>query len=155
MKKTFLSILLVVAILTVASPALAAGKVRIGDPINVLTGNPTTFPAGTAFHIAHGWSLLDSNWDGLGVWDFKLEVDGVLQKEDFVERSMESGNPDLHNRFWVFNFPNGMTGTHTFTGHWLGPCQVLVNSGTIPGPCSSPNAKVEAFVRTLTVTFGP
>jgi len=155
MKKTFVSILLLLALLTVTSPAAADQKVRVGEKIDVFIGEPTTFPAGAPFHIAHGWIMLDSNWDGLGIWDFQLEVDGVLWKEDFVERSIESGDPDLHNRIWVFNFPEGLTGTHTFTGHWLGPCQVLVDDGTVPGPCSYPNDKVEARVSPLTVTFEP
>jgi hypothetical protein len=82
-------------------------------------------------------------------------VDGVSRREAFVERTVVSGDPDLLTRIWVFNFPEGMTGTHTFTGHWLGPCQGLVDEGFIPGPCGRPNEKVEAFAQSLTVTFTP
>ncbi|HLF72783.1 MAG TPA: hypothetical protein VI524_00425 [Anaerolineales bacterium] len=154
MKKILFSILLVLSLLAVATPTAAARKVRVGTRFNLVAGTPTTFTAGAPFHIAHGW-IEASDDDAIGIFEFQLEVDNVLQTADFVERSAESGNPDVLTRVWVFNFPNGMTGTHTFTGHWLGPCQTLVDHGLFTGPCSTPNEKVEAFSRTLTVTFGP
>ena len=148
MKKT-VTILLILSLLAMAAPATAAKKEPIGDRINVLIGSPTTFPAGSPFHILHGW-VPTSDADAIGIFDFELEVDGVLRKEDFVLRSAESGDPDVLIRLWVHNFPNGMTGTHTFTGHWLGPCELVT-----PGSCAQPNAKVEALSRTMTVTFVP
>lgn len=156
MKKFLVSILLILAILGIATPAMAAQKVRVGTRINLLTG-PTTLTAGAPFHFVHGW-IIDSSVDGVGVYEFDLEVDGVLRNEDFVERSVMSGDPDLLNRFWVYNFPNGMTGTHTFTGHWYGPCQALADGGFYTGTCTNSTARVEADAispRTLTVTFGP
>jgi len=154
MKKILFSILLVVSLLAVATPAAATTKVRVGTRLNLLANSPTTFTAGAPFHFAHGW-LLPSDDDAIGIYEVQLEVDNVLQTRDFVERSAQSGNPDQLTRTWVFNFPNGMTGTHTFTGRWLGPCQPLVDLGAFAGPCSTPNEKVEAFSRSLTVTFVP
>jgi hypothetical protein len=29
--------------------------------------------------------------------------------------------PTVVSRVWVFNFPDGLSGTHTFTGHWVTP----------------------------------
>ena len=152
MKKFLISVLLILSLLAVTTPAAAAQKVRVGERIILFAGEPTTFTAGAPFHIAHGW-IAGSDGQGIGVLDFKLQVDGVFMKEDFVERSVISGNPDELNRAWVFNFPTGMTGEHTFIGHWFGPCQEMVNSGYLPGPCPKPNEKVEAFSRTVIVTF--
>ena len=152
--KKMITFLLILTLLAMATSAAATSKEPVGDRIIVFGGGSTTFPAGAPFHIRHGW-VNDSNTDGIGIFDFELEIDGVLREEDFVMRSAESGDPDILIRFWVHNFPNGMTGTHTFTGHWLGPCQPLVDMGFIPGPCTKPNAKVEALSRTLTVTFVP
>ena len=152
MKKMLVSILLILSMLVVTTPAAAAEKVRVGERIILFTGEPTTFTAGAPFHIAHGW-IAFSDEQAIGVIDFKLQVDGVYIKEDFVERSVISGSPDEHNVGWVFNFPTGMTGEHTFIGHWFGPCQELVNEGYLPGPCPKPNEKLEAFSRTVIVTF--
>lgn len=147
MKKILISIVIMLALLVAPTPAMAGEKVPVGDRINIFNSGAIDFPAGAPFHIAHGW-LLDSNTDAIGVYDFKLEVDGtLLKKEDFVDRMVTSGDPDTFLLSWTFNFPNGMTGTHTFTGHWLGPCQGGV------GPCSSPNEKVELRVSTMIVTF--
>jgi hypothetical protein len=157
MRKILVSILLMFAFLGITTPASAAQKVRVGAGISLFTG-PTTFAAGSPFHIAHGW-LTNSSLDAIGIYDFELEVDNVVRVEDFIERSAISGDPDLLARIWVYNFPNGMTGTHTFRGHWYGPCQNLVNDGFYSGTCSNPTARVEANVillpQTLTVTFGP
>jgi hypothetical protein len=90
----------------------------------------------------------------VGLWGFVLEVDGVLLEHDFVLRSVDNSiSPPQFFLHWVYNFPGGMTGTHTFTGHWMGPCQVLVDNGDIPGPCDNPNQVVEALARTVVVTF--
>lgn len=156
MKKILVSIFIIVGLLGMATPASAAQKVRVGTHISLLTG-PTTFTAGAPFHFVHGWGT-DASVDGIGIYDFEFEVDGTLREEDFVERSVMSGNPDLLFRLWVYNFPNGMTGTHTFTGHWFGPCQALADGGFYAGACTNSTARVEAnniSPRTLTVTFGP
>ena len=89
--------------------------------------------------------------------DFELEVDGVLDDEDFRERIVEKDeSPPTKTLTWVHNFPDGMTGTHTFIGHWFAPCQVAVDQGWYPGPCGSPAKKVEAGTVMHTVTFdGP
>lgn len=153
MKKILISIVIMLALLVVPTPAIAGEKVPVGDRINIFNSGAMDFPAGAPFHIAHGW-VLNSNTDAIGVYDFKLEVDGtLLKKEAFVDRTLTGGDFDEFAKLWTFNFPNGMTGTHTFTGHWFGPCQPLVDAGAYPGPCSSLNQKVESRVSTLTVTF--
>jgi F5/8 type C domain-containing protein len=136
-----------------AGQATAAQSDPVGARINVFAGTPTTFPAGEAFHITHGWGVGATDPpNAAGLWEFRLDVDGVPRAPDIVERS--AGAPPqagyefpLLSRFWTFNFASGMTGTHTFTGHWIGPCQFIQTS------CATPNAQVESFARSVTVTF--
>jgi hypothetical protein len=156
MKKYLLLItaLLIVALLAMASPALADRNAPVGDRIGLFFGGSREFMAGAPFHVRHGW-IQSSEDNAIGVFDFALDVDGILQREDFKMFSAVSGDPDLLNRIWVYNFPNGMTGTHTFTGHWFAPCQYAVDFLAYPGPCATPNEKVETNTRTLIVTFFP
>jgi hypothetical protein len=146
MKKLAIIFGVVLVIGVAALPAAATTQQPVGPPINVLTGTPTTFPAKAPFHIEHGWGL-DSSDDAVGKLSFALEVDDTYRAEDFVLRNVITGKPDVLSRIWVFNFPSGMTGTHTFVGHWLAPCYVTA------GPCSNPTAIVEIDRHTLTVTF--
>ena len=80
-------------------------------------------------------------------------------KPDFIE-TVRSDDPVLGTllfRAYVFNFPDGMTGTHVFAGTFLGPCQGLVDSGFATGPCPAPNEERPAGASpfTTTVTFVP
>ena len=155
MKKLILPVLvcLVVALLAATSAAGAEGKQLVGDRIRVWDA-AIEFPVGAPFHIWHGW-VQSSEDDAIGVFDFTLEVDGALRREDFKWFSAVSGDPDVLWRRWVYIFPAGMAGTHTFTGHWFAPCQYAADNLGYPGTCSTPNAKVETATRTLTVTFVP
>ena len=146
-KRVAITILLV-ATLAVVTTAAAGSKQRLGSEINVLVGTPTTFTAGAPFHIAHGWVAIDTTVSSaVGKFSFSLQVDGVYRSESFVERTVEpNGTVD---RFFVFNFPSGLpAGSHTFIGHWLAPCYAVSGCTTV-----NPNTVVEAFQRTLTVTF--
>jgi len=155
MKKTIF-ILMLIAILVMAVPAAAKGNEPVGDRISVFPpGTPSEFPAGAPFHISQGW-LLDPSDGPPGSFDFELEVDGIPRDEDFALWAVDhSWNPVRLVRSWLHNFPDGMTGTHTFTGHWFAPCQHAVDSLMFPGPCPKPNAKVEVLSNSLTVTFLP
>lgn len=150
--KKLVPIIVLLGLLAGTFPAYAKAKERVGDPINLFNAFPDpvtiAFPAGDPFHIAHGWVILTDS-DAVGKLDFELEVDGASRKEDFVERTVVGEDPDLLTRVWVFNFPEGMAGTHTFTGHFSGPCYA---SG---GPCDHPNEKVEILMLELTVNFTP
>lgn len=155
MKKQSLlvTVLVLVALLATVTPVAADARAPVGDKINLFLGD-TVFPAGAPFYIQHGW-VQPSTDDAIGVFDFKLDIDGVFVQEDFKKFSVVSGDPDLLVRLWLYNFPEGMTGTHTFTGHWIAPCQYAVDQLGYPGPCATPNAKVETNSRTVTVTFVP
>lgn len=144
-------------LVTVGAPAAASSKEPVGGRINVLLGTPTEFPAGAPFHVRHGWGVESgiTDHDAVGRYDFVLEVDGVRRGEDFVVRSVTPGTggaADTHALGWVFNFPNGMSGRHTFTGRWFAPCEIAVLGGYL-GPCRTPTTPVEALRRSLTVDF--
>jgi predicted GH43/DUF377 family glycosyl hydrolase len=95
---------------------------RTGDPLSVFESGSQTFPASTPFHIAHGW-WLDFPAENEELFTFELEVDGVYATLDFIETTIdESTDPPTIYKYFVFNFPEGMTGTHIFEGHWLSPC---------------------------------
>ena len=125
--------------LSLVPGASADAKERVGTRINLFAGGFQVFPAGQPFHIAHGWILDQSNPEtaqALGRWDFTLAVDGVEGRESFVEK-VHQQDPVfglLQARTSVYNYPEGMTGTHTFTGHWFGPCEGLVVSGSHRDP---------------------
>jgi hypothetical protein len=147
------------ALALVAGPAAAASKEPVGPHISVFLGTPTTFPAGEPFHISHGWGIGATEPPAqAGIFGFRLDVDGIPRDADFVVRSTDAPpktefDAPVLNRGWVFNFPDGMSGTHTFTGHWIAPCGAAVAELGYPGPCTTPNAPIEAIARSLTVTF--
>jgi hypothetical protein len=166
MKRTLLAalrgrwicVLVVVCSVVVVSGASAdTGKI-VGTPLN-LFGGVQTFPAGQPFNIVHGWLSLPRETQALGKWRFSLSVDGVEAKPDFIEtiRSDDSVLGTLLYRPYVFNFQDGMTGTHVFSGTFLGPCSGMVEAGFATGPCSNPNEEVPASGGpfTTTVTFVP
>jgi hypothetical protein len=131
----------------------------VGDRINVFLGTPTTFPAGQPFHIRHGGGIgATVPPEQAGLWEFELDVDGIERRADFVIRNTDPAPtttldyPRL-NRGWSYDFPAGMSGVHTFTGHWLGPCGLAVEYGQYAGPCDTPGKQVEILTRTLTVDF--
>lgn len=153
-KQLFVTALLILTLLNLATPSSAsASSEPVGERIT-LWNSPFATTAGTPFNIRHGW-LQTSDDGAIGIFDFTLEVDGVLHREDFKLFSEEIGDPDILTRLWVYNFPNGMTGTHTFTGHWYAPCQYAVVSLGFTGSCATPNEKVETSIRTVVVTFVP
>jgi hypothetical protein len=98
--------------------AAAASRERVGDRIS-LFDPPTTYPADTAFHIWHGFAFHRSTERGYGRYEFQLDVDGVATAADFID--VDVLEPGVVSRVWVFNFPDGLSGTHTFTGHWVTP----------------------------------
>jgi hypothetical protein len=115
---------LAVAAVTIAlllasvTAAAAASRERVGDRISLFEP-PATYPADTAFHIWHGFIFQQGIDRGYGRYEFQLEVDGVATAADFTD--VDVLDPGAVSRVWVFNFPAGLSGTHTFTGHWITP----------------------------------
>lgn len=151
--KARLSVLILVTILLLAAPmAVAKQHEPVGDAISIYTGTPTTFPAEEPFHIEHGWRHSLSEQHTLGLWSFELEVDGVLQEADYIATEYRAEDKTLL-RGWTYNFPEGMTDTHEFTGRWLAPCQAAVDSGIWEGDCPVRNEIVVVHQLTLEVQF--
>jgi hypothetical protein len=142
-------ILILIAILLMAVPAFAQGKERVGDRLGIYYSGEQTFPAGAPFHIAHGW-VLDPAQGPPGKYLFQLEVDGVYREADFIEPSVDQSTaPEFLSWIFVFNFPEGMSGVHTFTGHWAVPC------GSVSDSCTNPVQLIETRSTTVEVTFEP
>jgi hypothetical protein len=155
-KKTMLLILIVMIGLVLVAPAVAAGQEPVGAKLSLWPGQtPTTFPAGEPFHVAHGWAFSPpDDVPGPGL-SFGLTLDGVPQEVDFVWRTstpIPGEGPGL-SWMWVYNFPDGLTGSHTFTGQWFASCLYLARLGLDPESCSSPNEIVLFSTNTAEVTF--
>lgn len=108
----------IMLLLTSVGGAAAANRERVGDRIS-LFDPPATYPAATAFHIWHGFSFERDVDRGYGRYEFQLEVDGVTVAADFFD--VDVSDRGTVSKVWVFNFPDGLSGTHDFTGHWITP----------------------------------
>jgi hypothetical protein len=152
----FTCALLIAACAVVFVPRASANTDKtVGPRISVFGDATQTFPAGQPFHFSHGWQSQPSGDHAIGNWRFSLTVDGVEVKPDFIE-TIRSDDPVLGTllfRPYVFNFPDGLTGSHVFGGTFVGPCQDMVAAG----PCRHPNEIVPLTGSpfTITVTFTP
>ena len=122
------------------------------------------FPAGDPFYVEHGHGLVKDEDLPRGLFDFVLYVDGAVQKPDYrstnVETNLWLGPPDnlvfypwLMFRTNVYNYADGMTGTHVFTGQWTAPCQWAVDHGYYAGACATQNQVVVMSSVTRTIEF--
>lgn len=136
------------------APVAAGPPEPVGDQINVLFGTPTTFAANTPFHIEHGWLLDTDEVKGAGLYSFELLLDGDMVPVSFKDVTVSAEGGVAMARTVVFNFPEGLSDTHTFTGVWLAPCKFAVENGSYPGPCDLPSEQVPSFELSLTVVFG-
>jgi hypothetical protein len=155
MKKLFL-ILTVVLALVMTTPAAAARKVPTGPQIRVdPDGAVFHYPENTPFHIRHGWHSEitpgeDVNVGYLAKAGFSLEIDGSYVGETYIDRVKESGEDPVKvelYKFYFFNFPDGLTGEHTFTGHWYIQCKDWQDD------CIDPKEIIEVGTRTITIIF--
>jgi hypothetical protein len=153
MKKTTLLLIVMLALL-LAAPVLAEEHQPTRERINIHCGEEPSdcsgtqvYTANTAFYIGHGWSYWPPRWVP-GQARFELEVDGVTVQPTFVEFTRIPGEPQYFlNRIYFFNFPDGMTGTHTFEGHWIIPCLF------VDPECKPPMADLDWVHSTFEITF--
>jgi hypothetical protein len=150
MKKLLSILILSVLLATIlATPALAKGPV--GERISLWNDATMEFAADAPFYIEHGWALEKQDLPR-GVFDFILYVDGVPVAPAYSLTFLER-DPWALYRFQGFNFPEGMTGEHTFEGSWIAPCRWAVKYGDYEGECALPNEPVESKHSTVTITF--
>ena len=136
---------MVVLLIGVAVPAFAAKTV--GTRLSLFGGDAPA--AGEPFYVSHGFGDGDlTNGFDFAPWDFVLYVDGVAVKGNGV---LSAPFEDGRGFFKVYNFPAGMTGVHTFEGHWYQACRAA-DSECDPG--TPPGAMYESLVLRRTVDFG-
>jgi len=146
MKKIVLLAVLVLLLL-VSTPVAAGDKEPVGD---YLGWGVTEFPANEPFFKFHGfWFTEDelaNDVTNLGGYYFELELDGEIIKPSY---KIIGYDPEIneYNKWYVYNFPEGMTGTHTFTGHYYGACQDYFDD------CKNPGAGIEIWTPSNTVEF--
>ncbi len=149
MKKITFVICAILMVLMV-SPVQAAAHQPTGDQINIYDSGAQEYPADTAFYILHGWLIAKPN--SIGWLAFELEVDGAIIPATYIDHS--GTTMDTYNHAWVFNFPDDMTGVHTFSGHWYLQCNAALRFGFV-AECSHPTAHVDLETSEVVVTFTP
>jgi hypothetical protein len=159
MKKTTLLVMVLVMLL-LATPAFAGPKEPVGGQIELYCDEgerycqgTREFPAQTPFHISHGWLLLPTWGDQPGQFTFELELDGTIVSPTYVDRWTEltEWGPVLYGD-WVYNYPDGMSGGHTFVGSWIGPCGLALELGLVD-ECANPMADFEWARVEYAITF--
>ena len=117
-----MTLTLAVALPAFASPPTAGEKLM---PYPAPSCPATmTFPASTPFHIQHGWAVpwpkgtTPEQKQGFGSpgTNFTLYVDGK-QAQYTTYRQLDKAN-GVMDKWFLSDFPVGMTGTHTFLGLW-------------------------------------
>ena len=154
MRRVAVALMLAMALILglAAAPTMAGSKNQpVGARISLLAepiGDDQSFDPSTAFHINHGFCLEDTVINrAIGRYSFRLDVDGTPRNADFFQVSQPDGCQLL--KFWYFNFPAGLTGSHDFTGHWLVPC----DNDAVPCNGAKMHTAVEVDTLTITVTF--
>jgi len=131
-----------------ATAAIGAGKNQpAGGRLDIRLGDQN-YAASTAFHIYHGFGFeVDVANNAIGRYGFTLDMDGAPRAADFFLISKEPGFQLV--KLWYFNFPGGLTDSHTFVGHWWQPC----DNAALPCNGAKMHTPVEIRTESATVTF--
>jgi hypothetical protein len=143
---TVIGLVLCLFILGLA-PVAAGPPTPVGDQINLYTP-PATFAAGAPFHLTHGWLFGNEDLAGAGLYSFELWLDGGFVPASYKDVEVSVDGAMSMARTVVFNFPEGLSGTHTLTGVWLAPCKFFIE-----GPCDSPSQQMAAWEVAVTINF--
>ena len=171
-RRGILSLLSITIVLGMAvMPALASGPATTGTQLNLIhvsfsngtcvtsgvvvicTGGTTTLPASSSFFVRHGLGSPGVTWAQATPKDraafladttkFVLQVDGrVVSSIRYLEYSNQFS---AMTKWFLTNFPGGMTVTHTFEGMWF-------QDGEI-GNLGTPGQSLLELDCTITVTF--
>jgi hypothetical protein len=124
-KRLWAAVAALVAMLSLAGIAGAGNVPRMGDQrvglfecAFVPAGcSEITLAADEPFHVAHGWTSAISQQDLVDpALRVELSVDGT-QKHGAIDFRFDPAT-GIWSKTYVFNFPQGMSGTHSFTGCW-------------------------------------
>lgn len=152
MKKTIILICAMLVLISV-NPVQAKPMEPTGTRIILYEAETAVFPADAPFYISHGW-YHDPFYEpklSVGGFDFKLELDGEYTEETYVDRTKIIDDIQI-SIYWVFNFPDGMSGTHSFVGHWFATCEWAQYNGYVT-ECQNPNTSIEVQSENVVVTF--
>lgn len=91
-----------------------------------------TYLANTPFHVQHGWAIswphgsTPSQKAGLGSSDtnFTLYVDGTQASYTMYRHLNKTSG--VMDKWYLSNFPSGMTGTHVFLGEWFNDSSLVL-----------------------------
>lgn len=162
-KKLFIVASVVLAtLLILVSPVLADPRSLVcnGDDacrFNFFDYDPqegVEYPAGQPFFIFHGTCNTPSeDRIGLGHAGFALQLDDEYISPDWISHGATSNRKQGWNwvcSFSAFNFPEGLQGEHTLTGHWYTGCYPITEI------CTTPIQPIVTYSRQLNVKFnGP
>lgn len=148
MKKILIIVVLLLALVPIV-PVSAGPREPVGEwmtwhiPVY-------SFPANEPFHHEHGWLSLTPGEYPIGGYGFVLEVDGVVITPSYKINARDRATGTLKTTN-VFNFPDGMSGVHVFTGYYYVPCQHVLDYEL--GTCEGGGSSVLLYILEMTVTF--
>jgi hypothetical protein len=71
----------------------------------------------------------------VGLFRFELEMDGQPLRQNYIMTTLYPPDQPLWiDRDWVYNFPEGLSGNHTFTLHYYGACVAFGGYEYCPPP---------------------
>lgn len=147
---------MILLIFAFSTPVSAAREPPVvGTKISIFNSGIQTFQAGVPFYISHGWCWDVGKSHAIGLWDFKLSIDGIPIENGIryiqpANQTTGCGLSDLGVVSRIYNFPEGLpVGTYTFEGFWYISCQY----GPDPSGCTDPNEPVLALQSNVIITF--
>ena len=151
-------VLLVAALLSLTLVAAMNPGERAGDYLRIPFGAPAelTYPANEPFHTM-GWlkSVPAKYTDPIlmGLFSVRLEVDGEEVPVDYIEKYPFKYEGELYfDKIYVFNFPEGMEGEHTFKLYYTEICEYWYWFGFVES-CEKPLRRVEVLLKEAVVNF--
>jgi hypothetical protein len=161
MKKTTV-FLLVITLMALTLIAASSQKEKVGERLFFdIGGGDMSYEASHPFHIAHGWrSEIGKSGKTTAKGGLRLEFDTNEVTEDFIEYfRLEEGDTVYIQKWFVFNYPVGMTDTHTFDFYYSNVCSFWLGQDLPFDPdvtyCENPNEILEFKLKSWTVHFEP
>ena len=146
---------IVISILIITSVAAGSPRVRVGDQLFLPQGEGKfyyyeNFP----FHLAHGWRSEIGEPKNLTTrGGVRLEIDDFETPHDFIEYSMiVEEDTEYLVKYFVFNFPAGMTGVHSFEMFYSNICDFWLDEEYV-NECDNPNEILEFSIKYWEVIF--